>query len=188
MQKDEMRKTLREMRQVLTEDDVEILSYDIGVEFEQWWHHQKIKDIKACLIYLPIKSQKEVDTSRIIQFLLRNDVKVLVPHMLDSEQMATVHYSENQRPGPFGPDIIDPVEYKGPIELGVLPGLGFSMGGGHRIGYGKGHWDKFLSQNNVKTTIGLAYGISLFASDALKMESTDYPVDFVIYEKAIHCK
>lgn len=63
------------------------------------------------------------------------------------------------------------------------PLLGFSSKGG-RIGYGAGHYDKWMSANPPKLAIGLAWDCQL--EEAVPIEPHDYPLSAVITPTRIY--
>lgn len=70
----------------------------------------------------------------------------------------------------------------------IMPGLAFDIFGG-RLGYGKGHYDKILSQANSKATlkIALCYDWQLLDTP-LPQEEHDIRVDWVVTDKrAVKC-
>ncbi len=67
------------------------------------------------------------------------------------------------------------------LDIIVVPGLVFSKEG-YRIGYGRGYYDKFLSQiTNEVEKVGIVF--SEFVFDGLPIDHHDIPVDFIITEK-----
>ena len=62
--------------------------------------------------------------------------------------------------------------------LVLMPGLAFDPQG-HRIGYGGGFYDKFLSQEPNHPTVALCYAFQMV--DHLETEPFDIPVDTVIW-------
>ena len=72
------------------------------------------------------------------------------------------------------------------IDLVLVPGIVFDHEG-HRIGYGFGHYDKFLRKVPKATKIGLAFDFQVV--DKIPREMHDVPVDMVVTEKGIvECK
>lgn len=68
----------------------------------------------------------------------------------------------------------------------IIPLLGFDAGG-HRLGYGKGHYDKTigtLRDQKRLILVGLAYEIQKMAS--LPEESHDERLDYVITEETVY--
>jgi 5-formyltetrahydrofolate cyclo-ligase len=71
------------------------------------------------------------------------------------------------------------------IDVALIPGVAFDMTG-HRIGFGGGHFDRFLKKLDC-TTIGLAYELQII--DKVPTHQYDMPVDFIITEKrTIQCQ
>ena len=62
--------------------------------------------------------------------------------------------------------------------LVLMPGLVFDPQG-HRIGYGGGFYDKFLSQEPQHPTVALCYDFQVV--EKLETESFDIPVDLVLW-------
>ncbi len=65
-------------------------------------------------------------------------------------------------------------------DLVVVPGLAFTPEG-HRLGYGRGCYDRSLSSGCTARTVGLAFEIQII--DCLPAEPHDVPVDLVITEE-----
>ena len=62
--------------------------------------------------------------------------------------------------------------------LVLMPGLAFDPQG-HRIGYGGGFYDKFLSREPGHPTVALCYDFQVFPQ--LDTEEFDIPVDLVLW-------
>lgn len=68
------------------------------------------------------------------------------------------------------------------LQLAVVPGVAFDTGGG-RLGYGGGHFDRFLAHLGPTTTlIGIAYDAQLVR--AVPLEAHDRRMDLVVTESA----
>jgi 5-formyltetrahydrofolate cyclo-ligase len=65
-----------------------------------------------------------------------------------------------------------------PTALVLMPGLAFTEKG-HRMGYGGGFYDKFLSQEPNHPTLALCYAFQMV--DELPVEEYDVPVDVVLW-------
>jgi 5-formyltetrahydrofolate cyclo-ligase len=63
-----------------------------------------------------------------------------------------------------------------------VPLLGFDRRG-HRIGYGAGHYDRWLAQKVHRTTVGIAFAVQEVAQ--VPKEEHDHPLDWVVTEKEI---
>lgn len=89
------------------------------------------------------------------------------------------------RRGPFGileprPELSEEVTAE-EISGCLVPAIAFDRRG-HRLGSGKGYYDRFLSQFSGKT-VGLGYDFQVI--DQLPVEPTDIPVKYVVTEKEI---
>ena len=67
--------------------------------------------------------------------------------------------------------------FTGEIDLIIVPGMAFDNSG-HRLGRGKGFYDRFLAQHPDVYTIGLCFDFQYF--DKIPSESFDKKVDEVI--------
>lgn len=65
--------------------------------------------------------------------------------------------------GKFGIMEPSPVHPASKIDLLVVPGIAFDKKG-YRLGYGKGYYDRYLSEKKPKFTFGLAYNLQLLES------------------------
>jgi 5-formyltetrahydrofolate cyclo-ligase len=81
------------------------------------------------------------------------------------------------RKGPHGiPEPEGASQWVGRWDVVVVPGLAFDRRG-HRLGYGKAHYDRFLAEGRHRVSVGLAYRESVVAD--LPTEPHDVPVDAV---------
>ncbi|MDC0357995.1 5-formyltetrahydrofolate cyclo-ligase [Oligoflexia bacterium] len=64
----------------------------------------------------------------------------------------------------------------------IVPGLGFDRNG-NRVGRGKGYYDRFLGQNDMKgaVKIGVLWTLQLF--DAVSVEEHDVPMNWICNEE-----
>jgi len=144
----------------------------------------KARDV---LCYVSSKDQ-EVNTLELIQALLVRGCRVAVPRMLPDvrlEWRCVADISQLSR-ARFG--ILEPKEEACPLfeypacaEVCIVPGIAWDLAG-HRIGYGVGFFDRFLSVFNG-TTVGLAFESQLI--DRVPHESHDIPVAHLITEKRV---
>ena len=71
------------------------------------------------------------------------------------------------------------------IDLILVPGVGFDCSG-HRLGHGKGYYDKVLKEATHAVHVGLAFECQLV--ERIPVEPHDVPVDIIVTEKrVIHC-
>lgn len=72
------------------------------------------------------------------------------------------------------------------IDLIFVPGIAFSTNG-HRIGFGKGYYDRLLKKARHARKVGIAYEFQLVNN--IPAEKHDIPVDMIITERrTIYCK
>jgi len=141
------------------------------------------KDAKKILVYVSAKD--EVSTHSLIKDALAEGRQLYAPK-IQGETLAICPLNtwEDLRPGTFG--ILEPYEIANPAEpeemdLIIVPGLAFDSRG-HRIGYGKGHYDRLL-----KSTRGYKVGLA-FAEQMLETvpdETHDVPLDLIITDKSL---
>lgn len=112
-------------------------------------------------IFLSIAKNKEIDTSSIIDILRERQKQIIVPRVknevaLDSVLLVDESQLKENRwgiPEPSEGDLIDPAL----IDVVFVPLLVFDKSG-HRVGYGKGFYDRFLkSCREDVLKIGLCY-------------------------------
>ena len=132
-------------------------------------------------IYLSNDSKKEVSTDDIVRLLIKKNKKVIVPKIYD-EQLIHFEIDLNtefiiNNLGIREP-IIDVEFDKSIIEIIIVPLLVFDRKG-HRVGYGRGYYDKFMidSPNNV-----VKIGLSLFepVDEINNIYENDIKLNFVI--------
>ena len=68
--------------------------------------------------------------------------------------------------------------YEGPLDLIVVPGMAFDRQG-HRLGRGKGYYDRFLIKYPEVKTIGICFGFQLL--DEVPAEPHDQLIDEIIF-------
>jgi 5-formyltetrahydrofolate cyclo-ligase len=142
-----------------------------------------LDQVKYIHIFLSIKSKKEVDTKRIM-----DDIKVDYPSIqfvIPKTQPNGIlqHYILNENcelkenkwgiTEPIAGDQIDPAS----IDIVLVPLLIFDKIG-HRIGYGKGYYDRFLIQAVNAKKIGLSLLPSIDKIDFV--DDTDVKLDSCI--------
>lgn len=102
--------------------------------------------------------------------------RVFLP-VVRGEELFMAEYEEAQlRTGSFG--IKEPLSsfYDGDVDVAVVPGVAFSADG-HRLGRGRGYYDRFLSQHPCYR-IGLCFSFQCL--DTIPYEEHDVLMDEVI--------
>jgi 5-formyltetrahydrofolate cyclo-ligase len=162
MQKAELRKKYKSMRAVLSELDIEEQSLAIAnklIVLPIW-------DNTYFHVFLPIVEQKEVNTEFILHILAGKDKEILVSKSdFDTKKMS--HYlltdaTKIQKNDYNIPEPIDGIEVPtSRIEVVFVPLLSFDKYG-NRVGYGKGFYDRFLSECKPET---IKIGVSFFEAE-----------------------
>ena len=158
MLKSEIRLHFTTQRKALSANEIAAFSKDIAVRVSQLpvWHHQYFH------LFLSIEKNKEVNTSPILELLKQQNKNIGIPKVMDDgilehyllEDSTQLSESRWGIPEPrdgkqLSPDIFDVV---------FVPLLAFDNQG-HRVGYGKGFYDRFL--RSCKPEV-LKIGLSFF--------------------------
>lgn len=182
MQKSQLRKIYKQKRAILSEKEIEEFQESI---YQQVFDYD-FSEYKNIHIFLPIEKQKEIDTYPIIN-LLRKEEKQVIISKSDFKTNTLEHFvfDENTElkvnkygiPEPIAAKKIDVKE----IDLVFVPLL-ISDKENYRVGYGKGFYDRFLSdcQSKVKTI-----GLNFFNPISKIQDSNDFdiPLSEIIYPK-----
>lgn len=181
MIKEEIRLQMRASRRNLTKDEVIKHSDEI---YKNLFSLDCISDAHSVCIFL--SAFKEPDTNGIIKKLLGEGKKIVVPVTDEGNCTLTLSYIDNTDDlikGAYG--ICEPKTVKmadiNDIDIVLVPGLAFDRCGG-RMGFGKGYYDRLLSESEA-VKIGLCYDFQLM--DKIPTQMHDVPMDFIITEKEI---
>jgi len=143
-------------------------------------------------MFLPIVKNNEVDTTLIINKIIRNyeNIKIIVP-VIDFQNEVLIHkyYSSYLNENKYG--VPEPISSKlfvklDTIDIILVPLLVFDKIG-NRVGYGKGYYDKFLSNHklndrSVKIGLSLEEPIELISD----INNYDQKLDYCITPNKIH--
>jgi 5-formyltetrahydrofolate cyclo-ligase len=141
---------------------------------------------RAIHCYLPMRS--EVDTRPLIAHALAHGKRVAVPIVVPKAAELAHAWLESLAadaltPGVFGtsnPRDRQPAA-PGDWDLVIVPLLAFDRRG-HRLGYGKGYYDRLLDASHA-TSIGV--GFAAQEIDALPAQTYDIALDYVITEREV---
>ena len=176
MDKKELRRSIRDRKRAMTEEEIVSRSEALGRLFIA---SEAYKNAKTIYGYLPYN--QEVRTTPMLEQALRDGKRVAVPKVfgdemkflyLDDLSRVELGYCNIPEPMDDGPEADDPTA------LVLMPGLAFDPQG-HRIGYGGGFYDKFLSSEPTHPTLALCYDFQMLPE--LHTEEFDIPVDRVIW-------
>ena len=176
MTKPELRKIYLQKRLALTDQECEALSQQICDKF---FSSIDLTHIKVIHTFLPIIKKNEPDTRLIIERLKKDfpHIKISIPkvvgntlvnYFLDADCVLTENVWGVREPS--NGNLTEPEE----IDLVIVPLLAFDATG-HRVGYGKGFYDRFLKtcrQDCMKV------GISFFDCSAIEIDIDEH--DFLL--------
>ncbi len=146
MTKAEARKIYLEKRLALTDAAYQQLNFQL---YQQFFTHINLSFIRCLHIFLPIESKREPDTWPIIDRIRREfpHVRLSIPKVagdqLENIYFEGLHQLKKNKWGIFEPQqgVPTPAEK---IDMVIVPLLAVDARG-HRVGYGKGFYDRFLS-------------------------------------------
>lgn len=176
MDKKELRRTIRERKRAMTEEEIVSRSEKLGVLFSQ---SEAYKAAKTIYGYLPYN--QEVRTVPMLEQALKDGKRVAVPKVYGDE-MKFLYLDDLTQVEKGYAGIPEPIA-DGPVAddetaLVLMPGLAFDPAG-HRIGYGGGFYDKFLAAEPNHPTLALCYEFQMLPE--LHTEEHDIPVDTVLW-------
>lgn len=191
--KRELRAERAAVRSRLPEDQREDLSALVCSHAAEWLAREGAESLLA---YVPFRS--ELDTRPLISGAWAAGIKVLLPRVIQSTGMMTLHPVHSWKelaPGAYG--ILEPV----PVIAGeqerlcspdvvFVPGLAFDRRGG-RLGYGRGYYDRLRASwetelpasKSAPLWIGLAFGLQVVPE--VPMDHYDAYMDMLITEDGI---
>lgn len=178
MTKNELRVKYKYLRSTLSDEELtekSILIANNLLRLDIW--------DKSCFhVFLPITSQREVDTEFILHILAGKDKNVVISksdfsthemhHFLltDATKLVKNKYGI---PEPIDGIEVDPAK----IDVVFVPLLAFDVHG-NRVGYGKGFYDRFLAKCPTAIKIGLSFfDAEPYCSDIFE---SDVKLDFCV--------
>lgn len=176
------------LRQIFLKKRLALSSHDVDDKSRQICKNIKTlsqienKNVIAC--YLAVNN--EPDLRDVINDFLKAKKNVVLPAFFrtsKSYKFVKLSSFENLDFGPYQipqPSKLTPID-PDKIELVFLPGIAFSPDGS-RLGYGKGVYDKLLSDTSA-LKIGVAYDLQVI--DNFEGEPHDIKVDYLVTEKGI---
>lgn len=152
--KEQIRRDFKTRRRTLSCEHVKINSDKIC---ENFLDSDIYKNCQNILAYSTI--QNEVDLSQIINQALLDNKNLFLPRVEgDSMNFFRINNTDKLQIGSY--NILEPqngtVYQDSTNSIMLVPGIAFSTQGA-RIGFGKGFYDKYLSQHNSIFKIGIAY-------------------------------
>ncbi len=176
MDKKTLRIMIREKKRAMTPEQIQAASRQLA---DLFLATEQYKNAETIYGYLPYN--QEVRTVPILEQALKEGKRVAVPKIYGDE-MKFIYLSDLNDVEKGYSGIPEPVDdgpvAEDPTALVLMPGLAFDEKG-HRIGYGGGFYDKFLSKEPNHPTVALCYDFQIV--EELPVDSYDIPVDCVLW-------
>tara|TARA_B100002019_G_C20953335_1_gene442674 strand:+ start:17 stop:592 length:576 start_codon:yes stop_codon:yes gene_type:complete len=178
-----LRSYYKKKRLSLTNQEIDHLSHEVYKQLEKL----NIWTLKHYHIFISIKKNNELDTSLVINKLKSKQKNIIVPKISNNE---LIHLAINEKTefnlnhyGIVEPNDGDCFKIEN-LDIIFIPLLVFDSKG-HRVGYGKGYYDRFLK---LTKSSALKIGLSLF-DPIHKIEDTndnDIKLDYCITPTEVH--
>ena len=180
--KEQLRKSYRALRNDFSEEYIKSSS---NYACELLVQTDEFKLAKTILLYYPIKN--EISPLSIIEIAKSQGKSIAFP-VCNNDSFTLTFKKVNDmldlQKSTFG--ILEPKEHCEIVNIDehtlcIVPAIAFSKDG-HRLGYGKGYYDRFL-ENFPGKSIGFSYSKLLF--DNLPKNQHDIPLDMIITESEV---
>jgi 5-formyltetrahydrofolate cyclo-ligase len=185
MLKKDLRAKYKALRNQISENDLEEMSLAIANKvlalpiWEKTYFH----------IFLPIIEHKEVNTEFILHLLSGKDKEIVISKC-DFETCHLVHFllTDNTKIKKNEYNIPEPVDGlevpTNKIDVVFVPLLAFDKTG-HRAGYGKGFYDKFLTECKPQT---IKIGLSFFETEEIIEDvfENDVKLDYCVTPNGVY--
>lgn len=153
--KKEIRAYIRALKKQYTNEELVELSRPVT---DKLLKHKKVKEAQTILMYYSLAD--EVYTHDIITKLVNMNKTVLLPRVIDDENMIICHYKSDKDLSEGAFHIMEPIgeeftDYN-KIELCIVPGMSFDSNN-NRLGRGKGYYDRFLAKVPNSYKIGVCF-------------------------------
>lgn len=178
-----LRNKYKKLRENLSDGSIEEFSLQIANQalklpiWDKTYYH----------IFLPISAKKEVNTEYLMHILQGKDKSIIVSKAdFSTGEMKHFLLQENTvlKTSAYGiPEPVAGIEISPDmIDVVFVPLLAFDQKG-HRIGYGKGFYDRFLKKCKSEA---IFVGLSFFEPEPeIFFEATDVPLNFCVTPKKL---
>ena len=138
-------------------------------------------------LFLSSEKNKEVDTTYLLSVIQGKDKQAVIPKVVSKETLAHFLLTDQTPlkvnrwgiPEPISGITVTPQQ----IEVVFVPLLALDKRG-HRVGYGKGFYDRFLAQCSAQV---IKVGLSFFEpiSEIKDTDKFDIPLDYAVTPSAV---
>ena len=185
MNKKQVRTKYKQLRKELSAEEIESQSLEIANQLLK----MSIWDYSFYHVFLSIAEKKEVDTQMLLHILQGKDKNIVVSKShFESSRLSHFLLTDSTRIKKNAwniPEPIDGIEISPEkIEVVFIPLLAFDLEG-NRLGYGKGFYDRFLSECTKQV---LKIGLSFFPPEEKlpEVSALDVPLDFCVTPSEIY--
>lgn len=185
MTKAALRKKYKLLREQLTETTVK----DKSVQIIEQLLNQFDFSTKTVSLFLPIQSKKEINTYPLLEYFIAVNARIGLPvSNFEANQMEHLLYTKDSKiqTNTYGipePQEGDKIENEA-FDYVIVPLLAVDLQG-NRTGYGKGFYDRFLSQCKKDCTF---IGLHLFEPEPeiIETDENDIPLHFIVTPTAVY--
>ena len=179
-----LRTEYQKLRDSLTEEQIA----DCSIQISNLSLTLNIWEYSIYHLFMTNEKNKEIDTSYLLSVIQGKDKQPVIPKIVDDNRLE--HFLLNDQtplknnrwgiPEPLSGITINPKQ----IEVVFVPLLVFDQQG-HRVGYGKGYYDRFLDQCSEST---LKVGLTFFdpVTKIEDIETHDISLDFALTPERIY--
>ncbi len=179
-----LRTEYQKRRDSLTEEQIA----DCSIQISNLSLTLNIWEYSLYHLFMTNEKNKEIDTSYLLSVIQGKDKQPVIPKIVDDNRLE--HFLLNDQtllknnrwgiPEPLCGITINPKQ----IEVVFVPLLVFDQHG-HRVGYGKGYYDRFLDQCSEST---LKVGLTFFdpVTKIEDIETHDISLDFALTPERIY--
>lgn len=144
---------------------------------------EEVRSARSVFIFISYGS--EVDTHPLLDHFLDAGKQLAVPRIVDSREMLATPFTgwDDLVKGQLG--ILTPRSnqpFPGRLDIAITPGLGFTPSG-HRIGYGRGYYDKWFAAHPGTLRIAVAYSEQIL--DEIPVDGNDVLMDRIVTQDGI---
>lgn len=176
-QKKNMRSNVRKLKKQYTQQQLQDMS---EAAIARLVENPYIKKAATVMLYYSLPD--EVFTHNVIKVLASEGKKILLPVVIDEENMELREYHDDNDLTLGAYDIMEPTgklftNYD-IIDVAVVPGMMFDVKG-NRLGRGKGYYDRFLKKIPTVHKIGICFKFQI--ADNVPCEENDVKVNELIF-------
>lgn len=177
MDKNELRKAMRQVKSQYSGNQLEAMSAEI---VERALVHEQIAKASTILLYYSLPD--EVDTHRLVDRLCEQGKRVLLPKIVGEGQLELRQYRSREDMAEAASfHILEPIgnvftDYDS-IDTALIPGMAFDTSG-HRLGRGKGYYDRLLPYLKRTYKIGVCFPFQKV--EIVPTEPWDVPMDEIL--------